>query len=89
MSTVIYKYPLKLGATTLTMPLVADILCVQIQNHLICLWAEVADPDGPSKSREFVVLGTGHDIPERAGTSRMYIGTVQHNEFVWHVFEVV
>lgn len=82
----IYKYPLNLGRQVVLLPLGARVLTAQVQHETICLWAEVADPEGKKERRTFNVVGTGHPIPNNPG---VYIGTVQMQEgrFVWHVYE--
>lgn len=81
----IYKYTLPLAdATVLQMPDGAKVLSVQIQARQICLWAMV-DPSHPLVGRSFSIRGTGQPILWDNDT---YIGTVQLDGFVWHIFEV-
>lgn len=49
------------------------------------MWVEV-HPDGPSSTRSFVIVGTGHPIPI-GGT---YVGTAitDGGRLIWHVYEV-
>lgn len=81
----IYKYPIKIiDEQIVTMTEGADILCVQIQNGMPCLWALV-DPD--IEETETVVIrtiGTGHKFSD--GDSCLYIGTYQLPSLVFHVF---
>lgn len=70
-----------------------------MQNGRITLWAEVID-DQKLIDRLFVIIGTGHDIEEvchllshqhkafRYSEARSYIGSVQIEPFVWHVYEI-
>lgn len=81
----IYKYPLEVvDMLKITMPKNAVILSVQSQMGLLQLWAEV-DPIETLTEYTFLIVGTGHVIPVSDG-NRKYIGTVQHNGFVWHVY---
>lgn len=77
----VWKYDVESGSVS--MPLGAEILSVQMQRGVITLWALV-DPTAPVVTRSFVVVGTGHDLPDG---NLMYRGTVQAGTFVWHVFE--
>jgi hypothetical protein len=63
----------------------AEILSLQMQHGVPCLWALV-DPEKPHINRLFCVYGTGHEIDEPVGK---YIGTFQQcaGAFVFHVFE--
>ena len=68
------------------MPKGAIIRYVGQQEGSVCLWAEV-DSDGPMEARLIYVVGTGKRIMylER---SPKYLGTVQVQSFVWHVYEL-
>ena len=80
----IYKYVLSLVENpALDMPRGARVLDVQIQNNEICLWAIVESTE-KLETRKFFIAGTGNPVPQGAGD---YIGTVQQDRFVWHVFE--
>lgn len=65
------------------LPRGAKVRHVAIQPTAICLWVEV-DPDAPKELRTFHVIGTGHALP--AGAIE-YLGTVHHDDYVWHVLE--
>lgn len=60
------------------------MLCVQVQNDEICLWAE-AFTTMNSYPRKISIIGTGNPM---SNTTRNYIGTVQLSGFMWHVYEV-
>ena len=82
--TKIYKYEIAItDCQTIQLPVGATILCAQMQDSHLCLWADV-DTLKETEDRVILVYGTGHetrDIPQR------YISTVQDREFVWHVCE--
>jgi hypothetical protein len=96
----IYKYPFRISnGFALDLPEGAKILTVQVQDSIPCLWAEVEVHD-PGKSigqfsqepyqierRSFRIFGTGHQIPPLLNLE--YIGTVQINGLVWHIYEDV
>jgi len=70
------------------MPVNAEILTVQTQNEVPCIWALV-DPTKPKEKRFIEVFGTGHDVHYDMGVGRNYLGTYQLHggSLVFHVFE--
>lgn len=83
----IWKFNLSKSKTyQLLMPEGANILCTNIQNGEICLWAEVEDNSNVSEWRYFYIFGTGWELPDNLDNYK-YIGTVFENQFVWHVYE--
>lgn len=68
------------------MPRDAEILCVQMQQEDVCLWAEVV-PERAKVKRRFEIFGTGHPIDPNI--DKKYLGTVQllAGGLVLHVFE--
>ena len=86
----IHKFPLNFSfktSDTVLMPAHAKILCVQMQNDVPTLWAEVSSAN-KTVPRHFLSMGTGWVIEEGA-ESMTYIGTVQAGIFVWHVYELL
>ena len=79
----IWKFPFAItDRQFVTMPDDAEILRIEVQDGLPCLWAMV----DPSKMRLAVMLatyGTGHQLPNDPGE---YLGTYQVGGFVGHVF---
>jgi len=69
---------------SIDMPRGADLLCVQMQYGQPMLWA-IVNPDLPEESRAFRWEMTGGAIRP---SSHTYIGTVQNNGLVLHLFEV-
>jgi len=69
-----------------TMPVGAKPLHVGVQADAICLWALV-DPNAMLEKRNFVIVGTGHDLPEHAGK---HLGTalLSGGSLVFHVFDI-
>ena len=83
----IYKFEFELAdAATVTMPVGAKILTVQVQRGVPCLWAAV-DLVGDMEQRIICTYGTGQSIESLE--ERKYIGTYQLHEgsLVFHVFE--
>ena len=90
MSRTIHKYVLPVtDEVTIQMPLDAKVLHVGWQGPSqgqIEVWAEVNTFAGQVPHR-FRIYGTGHPM-EPDPTKERYIGTVQVQAFVWHVYEV-
>lgn len=88
MAKVVYKYELSLhDVVALTLPVEAEILCVQTQREVPCLWARVdLDAQDGTIVRHFRVAGTGHPLRD---ANEKYIGTfqLQGGAFIGHVFE--
>lgn len=84
---VIWKFPLRLsGGEQLvrTMPTGAKPVRLAMQNGVPTLWC-LCDEKAAQTDRRFVVVGTGHPVPE----DYEYIGTCDDGPYVWHAFEVV
>lgn len=96
----IWKYQLEItDRQEIMMPYNAQILTVQVQNGILCLWARVnptakKDPvyDEEDRKRRIEIIGTGNPIPKLtiAEARRKYIGScvMEGGYFVWHVFEI-
>lgn len=84
----IFKYQLKVtDAQLLFLPKGAEILTVQVQNNIPCLWALI-DPNEIAKEQHYIeTYGTGTPINIEA--EKRYIATYQlaGGMLVWHVFE--
>lgn len=81
----IWKFPLAVtDRQSVRMPAGAELLCVQVQRGVPCLWALV-DPQAPLHEVELTTYGTGHPIDGDPGD---YIGTYQLRDgsLVFHVF---
>lgn len=70
------------------MPQGAEILCIQTQDEIPCVWVLV-DPNRKLTKVTFEIFGTGQNIPELL--PRKYIGTYQlkAGELVFHCFKVI
>lgn len=83
----IYKYRCRVrdGAFCIELPETAQVLSVQLQGGVPHLWV-ILSPREPNVNRWFRWYGTGERIEVREGPA--YVGTVQIDSFVWHLFEV-
>ena len=77
----IYKYPL---SEAVQMPKGAKILTAQDQGGQIFIWAEVDSHARTDKTREFLIIGTGQELPNL--DNWQYVATVQQGIFVWHIY---
>ena len=64
------------------MPLNAEILCVQLQDHIPTLWALV-ETEEPKRTFNILTYYTGDVLIDKKG---QYIGTYQLAGLVHHVF---
>lgn len=81
----VYKYSLELVAYPQLIPMLEDATVIHfaMQGETPTIWVLV-DPHSPIKeARNFVIMGTGYDLDKELH----YIGTTQHGDFVWHLFE--
>ena len=83
----IWKFPLELREEQVVeMPLDSKILSVADQGGQIVIWAEVYT-EHRTEQVFFHIFGTGAVIPP-SRCQRHYIGTVQLNRLVWHIYRV-
>lgn len=81
----IWKWPLNMTSPQdLPIPLGGQFLTVQLQDGNPQVWF-LCDPYAPVAPRRLAIYGTGHPVPEFAGS---YLGTFQIGRLVWHLFEV-
>lgn len=78
----VWKFPLNETPQDIEAPIV-DFLTVQYQGDTICVWAIVNQDTPPSKYRLYVE-GTGWESSKISHDT--YIGTVQGDGCVWHIF---
>ena len=97
----IYKYPIPMVVNSSLLPAhkftlelpksgirISKILAFQVKDDLPYIWAAIPDkPHDEMEKRNFEIYGTGQEI--EYNRDRVYIGTIQLDEFVWHLFEVV
>jgi hypothetical protein len=85
----IYKYQLSIAdIQSISMPEGAEILTVQVQRDIPCLWALV-NPERTNTERRIETFGTGLPVRSDMGVERKYVGTYQvhSGDLVFHVFE--
>lgn len=87
MARAVWKFGVPLGdVVTIDMPEGAQILHVQAQNDIPCMWALV-DPLAQRVSRRFRFAGTGHEISE---SPLEHVGSffMREGALVFHLFEL-
>lgn len=64
------------------------VLSAREQGDSICVWA-LCDPASERKLKEFVVMGTGHELPEFGDRKIRFIGAanLHGGKMAFHVFE--
>ena len=77
-----FAFSMRSMEIAISMPRGAEIVCINMQGSIPCLWATV-QPDNSSITRRFFVVGTGNPLPEDG----IYRGTWFDGSFVWHLFE--
>lgn len=83
----IYKYEIAIAIIqAIRLPKGATILSLQIdqKNYKPYIWVEVNTEEKEEEARSFSIVGTGTCIHSE---NRSYIGTVQDDGLVWHLFE--
>ena len=85
--TTIYKYQLNDEFNEIEMPSGAEILSVQTQNNIPCIWA-IVETDNPIEKRKLMIVGTGNEM--NPCVLYVFIGTFQLVKLglVYHVFEI-
>jgi len=86
----VYKYPFNFDdIIKLKLPYGSEILTVQEQNGVLCLWALVDDEVSESEFKTYTLRMVGTDHPIEYDNSR-YINTVQTagGKLVWHFFDI-
>lgn len=78
----IYKYPVPLGYFQHQLPWGSKVVAVATQNGNAQMWVE-QDTAEDKTTREFVAIGTGHEIPG----GYVHRATWQDPPFVWHLYE--
>jgi hypothetical protein len=77
----VLKYEVEGNMGLREIPREAKFLCIQMQYDKPMMWFEV-DSLSPKAVRKFTIVGTGHEF-----NGGKYMGTFQHDTFVWHVYE--
>jgi hypothetical protein len=85
MNKVIWKFPLRTtDVQTVEVPSDHEILTIQIQNGIPCMWVLVS-PDAPMIKIVIEIFGTGNPVEKGL---RKYIGTYQiKGPLVFHCFQ--
>jgi hypothetical protein len=84
----IFKYPFSVSdKIEINMPSEAEILSVQVQDEVPCIWA-IVNTDSKIKIHTFFIYGTGQNVLGW-DNGMNYIGTFQlfGGKFVGHLFD--
>lgn len=87
-----YEFPIQ-DDLTIYLPIGAEILHVDEQHGIPCMWARV-DPSAQMEARRFRLAGTGHDLPsglrEDGYPVLAHVGSFQmaSGALVFHLFAV-
>lgn len=85
----IWKFPLvKQGSNFIDMPIQSEVIYAGVDSKTgtACVWAIVPSNRLETETVEFVVCGTGHDLPDKP---LKFIGTATDGVFFWHIFRKV
>lgn len=82
----IWKFQLSYGDNILLLPKESEVLHVDSQNDIVCLWVLV-DPYADIISRTFVVVGTGSCIPDWDQLNHIGSLKLNNDSLIFHVFE--
>jgi len=88
----IYKYQLEIqDYQEVRLPQGAEILTVQEQYGIPCLWARVNTEESRVTHRTIAMHGSGHEMSQPTVEAEKYIGTFQihSGSLVFHVFESI
>jgi hypothetical protein len=86
MKATIWKYVLEtVDEQMIAMPMGAQVLSVQVQHGVPCLWVR-CQPDAPTEQVRVITIGTGN--PAEHVESMQFVGTYQllGGNFIGHVF---
>ena len=83
----IYKYPIEIiDIQMVKLPKEAIILTVQLQHGKPFIWVYVDPNEIEAEDVTLRVYMTGQEIDDSLDLT--YVGTIQENGFVWHVFKI-
>ena len=86
----IWKYELEVtDVQDIEMPSTANVLSVQVQNGVPCVWASVNTQDKQTKKVRFITIGTGN--PYDSDVPIQFVGTYQlmEGKLVFHLFKEI
>jgi hypothetical protein len=82
MTAVVWKYPVPLqDEFDLEIPGYCNAIAFQVQDGRPYVWVE-CKPEEPLSPYRFFLIGTGFRVPN----ARAYVGTIQLDGFVWHLY---
>lgn len=92
MTKAIYKYPLEvLQSQQVNLPERAEILSIQAQGEVFCIWALVDPQEAKKETRIIEIYPTGSRFVYQSPNQRKYISTIQMygGQLVFHAFELL
>jgi hypothetical protein len=81
----VWKFPLDSDRSIIKAPGLGSTLLVDTQGIYWCAWCEV-DTDKRDYAREFLIIGTGHPMPDDS-EGFIHSNSWQQGPFVWHAYE--
>lgn len=84
----VFKFPLPVvDLQYLDLPEGAEILAVQMQGNVVCLWA-LCEPEQKTAPRLIRIMGTGHKLGIHEHCRFISTFQMESRALVFHVFEV-
>ena len=81
----VHKYPFTIQDEILIlMPEGAEVLLVECQSYVPCIWVKVKVKSDKSVERRFFITGTGHPTVK---PSYKHVASFQQTPYVWHIWE--
>lgn len=80
-----YRLPLK-NRFGIQMPLNSDILHLEMQNDIPCLWVKVNPDEKETEYHHFAFVPTGQEEDDE--NVQNYLGTIVFSNLVYHLFEI-
>ena len=69
---------------TLKLPYYSDIVSVEVQRGILCIWVESEVGTTEFVDTDFILIETGDEFPDNT----KFVGTVHHTGWVWHLYEM-
>lgn len=84
----IWKYPLQVeNRQVLELPVGSNILSVQTQNRVPCMWVMVDPSEKELEAVELYTIGTGHSIPDDLELTHIDTYQLDNGALIFHVFK--
>ena len=87
----IHKYPITFNPIpnkyTISLPMDAEVLDVQMQGSNLVLWAMIDDNEGEFRDVTYHIFFTGEKIDR--SLALLHRKTINHHSFILHIFEEI